>query len=161
MVVVKASASGGDLSLRHSGFSRKAFQQQAGQLEAQVAGRLSPAARLAGPIRAGSSSTGASECRDRSRSLSAMIGGHSSADLLLVSDSDEDDSDEDAAAAPKVETEQEETERLRLQLKEIAARKKRLMDESAKHRAVMRQAQRLGLRVPMRTDTHDVNTATV
>jgi hypothetical protein len=84
--------------------------------------------------------------------MATMVGGNVGLDLLLDSDtSDEED-------APEVETEEEETKRLRVELKELAARKKRLMDESARHRASLRQAKRIGLRVFTSSDAQNPNT---
>ena len=94
--------------------------------------------------------------RSRSRNVAAVVGGQSDLDLDL----DSDDSSSDAEdSAPKVETEEEETKRLRLELKELAARRKRLVDETARHRASLRQAKRIGLRVFTSSDARNPNTA--
>ena len=91
--------------------------------------------------------------RARSRAISDLVVGSRSTDAV-GNDADYSSSDEEEDA-PKVETEEEETKRLRLELKDLAARKKRLLDESAKHRASLRQAKRIGLHVLLSTDTQN------
>ena len=131
---------GGNLGLSKSGYNKKMRQKQA-------------------TLSAGSSSTAVGENANsrnegRSRAIANMVGGNLPIDLL---DSDDVSSDEEDAA-PKVETEEEETKRLHLELKELAARRKRLMDESARHRAALRQAKRIGLQVFASSDAQNPNT---
>ena len=108
---------------------------------------------------AGSSSRAAGENANgqnqgRPRAIANIVGGNLALDLLGSDDVSSDEED----AAPKVETEEEETKRLRLELKELAARRKRLMDESARHRAALRQAKKIGLQVFASSDAQNPNT---
>ena len=146
MVVRKAGVtSGGDVELNQSGYSKKA-RKKTQQRQMTRAGSCS--SRSTGPT---AGPVGGSNAR--SRAISDLVVGNGSADAV-GNDSDYSSSDEEEDA-PKVETEEEETKRLRLELKDLAARKKRLLDESAKHRASLRQAKRIGLQVLLSTDAQN------
>ena len=99
--------------------------------------------------------------RARSQTISDLVVGNRSDAVDKLTDAVDNDNDNDYSSsdeeedAPKVETEEEETKRLRLELKDLAARRKRLQDESAKHRASLRQAKRIGLHVFLSTDAQN------
>ena len=147
MVVRKAGATpGGDVELSQSGYSKKARKMMARD-GSSLSHSKGPTARPMGGGRA------------RSQTINDLVVGNRSDAVDKLTDAVDKDNDysssDEEDDAPTVETEEEETKRLRLELKDLAARRKRLQDESAKHRASLRQAKRIGLHVLLSTDAQN------